>query len=80
VFSWKIVSQQVDPGLEDSVPDSPARSSKPQSAPAETNAERTMIRIIHRFFDALFVNRDHEAAFRFFVSSSYACLSLALVT
>jgi hypothetical protein len=38
-----------------------------------------MIRTTQRFFDALFVNRDHEAAFRFFASSAYACLSVGLL-
>jgi hypothetical protein len=38
-----------------------------------------MIRTTQRFFDALFVNRDHEAAFRFFAPSAYACLSVALL-
>jgi hypothetical protein len=77
---WKIVSQAVDPGLaeEDSVPDSPALSSTLQPAPAEKNADRAMIRATELFFDALFVNRDYEAAFRFFAPSSYACLSLAV--
>jgi hypothetical protein len=78
---WKIVSQQLDPGLaeEDSVPDSSPRLSKAQAAPSDTNADRAMIRTTQRFFDALFVNRDHEAAFRFFAPSAYACLSVALL-
>jgi hypothetical protein len=71
---WKIVSQQLDPGLaeEDSVPDSSLRSSKPQAAPTDTNGDRAIIRTTQRFFNALFLNRDHEAAFRFFGRSA-AC-------
>jgi hypothetical protein len=78
---WKIVSQQLDPGLaeEDSVPDSSLRPSKAQAAPTDTNADRAMIRTTQRFFDALFVNRDYEAGFRFFAPSAYACLSVALL-
>lgn len=78
---WKIVSQQLDPGLaeEDSVPDSPLRSSKTQAAPIDTNADVAMIRTTQRFFDTLFVNRDHQAAFRFFALSAYACLSVGLL-
>jgi hypothetical protein len=78
---WKIVSQQLDSGLaeEDSVPDSPVRSSKLQPRPTETNADPAMIRATQRFFKTLFVDRDYEVAFRFFASSAYACLSLGLL-
>jgi hypothetical protein len=74
---WKIVSQQLDPGLaeEDSVPDSPVRSSTLQAPPPETNADPAMIRTTERFFDVLFVKKDDQAAFRFFAPRSYTCVS-----
>lgn len=73
---WKIVSQQIDPGraASDYVPDTAPSPLQPKPSPIATNVDPEMTRTVNRFFDELFVRKNHDAAFQLIAPSSFACL------